>query len=485
MNKIVSSFVLVFLLILFNGEHVQAQTQPGYGTLNTEISTVLKSGPRVPFWLWANKRGKVDGASDNLIFDIRYAAPELKKNGFTFNSGVDLTAGIAGKNSVNFSQAYASAKYGGFILKAGRYYRQMGFADSPLGLGSMVIGRHASALPGIELSTDDFIAVPFTSGYVKYKLDFGHFWFGSDRYIDNSYLHSKDFYLRIDLGRLKLSAGIIHNVVWGGTRPDGVSLGKSFDDYIRVVTGKGASEEHPNTGEILTALGNAVAAYDTGILWVSDNYRIQASRLFFLEDKSSLLFRSAWDGQWTLDVEPRNWGFLKHFRYDYFYTIRQDAFANQPGGRANYYGHSIYKSGWSYQSKVLGVPLITLDFDKSGINTTTNNMIVAQSVAARMSLFEGFEMTASLLYSRNYGVCQDLKSPAGEGCRGSIEKDIPLDVVQRHTVRKDHYLFGTEFAYALKDVQGMHIKMGLGLDIKQKQPTTYGLTLGVLYSPFN
>lgn len=477
--------VFVFVLgVLIVSSNSSVSAQQSSGEISVELQTVLKSGSNVPFWLWANKRGKVNGASDNLIFDINYIAPKTEVGAFTFTGGIDLTSNIAAKNSVNFSQAYVGAKFKGFKLTAGRYYRQQAFADSPLGLGSMVIGRHASAMPGIEFGTDNFISIPFTHNYVKYKFNIGHFWFEKDRYIDDAYLHSKDFYLQIDLGRLKLSAGIIHNVMWGGTTPSGQNLGSSFDDFLRVFAGRGAAEGYFSQGEVLTALGNVVASYDTGILWDSETARIEATRLFFLEDKSALLFRSAWDGQWTLDVEPRKTKVLKHFRYDYFFTIRQDAFANQPGGRANYYGHGIYRGGWTYQNKVLGVPLITLDFADNKVNNTVNNMIVAQSISTKIELMKGFTATGSFLYSRNYGVCRDLRNPAGQGCAGSIEKDIPLPgIVQRHTVRKDHYLMATEFDYDLPQIEGIRIKIAVGIDIKEEQKTNYGLTVGLKYTP--
>ncbi len=483
-KKIVTISALIIFLIV-DKQNVAAQDF--LNQLTYQSRTSISSQHSMPFWLWANKRGKFDRFANNQVVDVYYKSDRFQNGDFYLEWGVDLTGIIAKKNSLSLSQAYLTGKYKGFKLTAGRYYRQQAFNDSPIGLGSMVIGRHASAMPGIEFYTDDFISIPFSQGYVKFKANFSHHWFENDRYIKDAYLHSKEFYLRIDLGRLKLSAGMIHNVVWGGVRPDGTSLGRSFDDFIRVVTGRGAGEDHFSMGEQLTALGNTVAAYDTGILWISDFGRIQATRLFFLEDKSALLFRSAWDGQWTLDVEPAKSKYLKHFRYDYLFTIRQDAFANQPGGRANYYGHGIYRSGWSYFNKVLGVPLITLNFQENGQSITTNNMMVAQSIASQFYLNERILLGGSFLYSRNYGTCRGLRSPEGYGCRGSIEKDIPLDVVQRHTVRKDYFLMAAELEVALKSIEGLKINTAIGYDVHGfdftgNQKANLGVLIGFKYT---
>lgn len=479
-------FLIVFVILSLSTKHI-AHAQDLLNQLTYESRTSVSAGPNMPFWLWANKRGKFDRFSNNQVFDIYYKTDIYKYGDFYFDGGFDLTGIIANKSSLNISQAYLTTYYKGFKLTAGRYYRQQAFGDSAIGLGSMVIGRHASAMPGIEFSTDDFISVPFTKGYLKYKMSFSHHWFEKDRYNKDVYLHGKDFYLRIDLGQLKLSAGMIHNVMWGGEMPDGTSLGRSFDDYLRVITGRGASEDHHKTAEQTTALGNTVAAYDTGILWESEFGRIQATRLFFLEDKSALLFRSAWDGQWTLDVEPNKWKPVEHFRYDFFYTIRQDAFANQPGGRANYYGHWLYLSAWSYHSKVLGVPLITIDFQEDGNNETSNNMIIAQSISSMFRLNDQIKIGGSFLYSRNYGTCKELRSPDWKGCMGSEEKDIPLDVIQRHTVRKDYFMMAMELEYAVKDIEGLSINTALGYDVHGydfigEQKANLGILVGFKYT---
>jgi hypothetical protein len=228
--------------------------------------------------------------------------------------------------------------------------------------------------------------------------------------VDSPYLHEKHAYLRVLPERLPVQAhgGIIHAAMWGGTSPAFGRLPDGVDDYLRVVTAQGASvSDAPTEGEVNNVIGNALGIYDFGLTFDLGPVSGRAYRQFYLEDTPSTRFRSPWDGLWGVRLtrsgdEPP---VVEEIVWQHLYSKRQDARwdLGQVGGRAQYYNHSLYTSGWTYQGRTLGTPLFLVKDLSVGIY---NNIVVAHHVGVRGTV-AGTDYRLLGAYSRNYGACAD------------------------------------------------------------------------------
>ena len=125
--------------------------------------------------------------------------------------------------SVFLQQAYAQVGYGNWRLRAGRYLEATGEMDHSLSSGSLGISGNALPLPKVDLAVVNFTPVPFTHGWVQFKGQFAHGWFGKTPAIQGAYLHQKSLYLRVGKKRLHVYGGLTHFAQWGGTFASGAS----------------------------------------------------------------------------------------------------------------------------------------------------------------------------------------------------------------------------------------------------------------------
>lgn len=451
---------IVLLLFLFSSEG-QAQSQRfHYGV---ESSAYAGGGGDLPFWLYADTDGTVDPASSNLVNRLfGYYTKQDTTHSLQFSAGYDAYGRLSTNDSFTFTQLFGKLTYRGMSVAAGRFYDAMGLHDRSLSMGGMLVSRNATPIPKIRIGSDGFLNMPWTDGKLQLKGMISHGWFTDERYIDDPLLHQKSLYLRYKHGRFDVTAGAAHNVVWGGTHP-GVGnqspypLPSSFSDYLKVIFGQSASEDADNVpnNEITNTAGNSVAAYEIKAGVNFDHFRFKAYRLFYLEDKVALRFRSPWDGMWGAGIEFENpEGIVTELLWEHMNTKRQNAWEGTSLGRSNYYNNGVYRSGWAYEGGVLGNPLLingpTSDFD-GGEYPISNNIIVAHHAGIRGAPVDRLSYKVFLTYSRNYGTSVD----QGEG-----PSYRPLD-----EIRVDEYSSLVQLKYQAFRKHGLSLIGSLAFDV--------------------
>jgi len=318
------------------------------------------------------------------------------------------------------------------------------------------------------ISNPEFTNMPWTNGMVQFKGMFSHGWFTDDRFVDSPYLHQKYLYLKINTGPVSVIGGIVHNAFWGGTHPTFGQAPQSFDDYIKIVLSQAADPgDNVNPGQISNKLGNSLAAYEFALEYEGDGFDLSATRLFYLEDSVSKRFRSPWDGVWgvnlSFDEQDR---VLNAITYEHINTRRQDAKSDQERGRAGYYNHSYYRSGWSHYSRTVGIPLITCDPETDRV---ANNIIVGHHVGLTGNLYSTLNYKLLGTYTRNYGTASGFyKAP-----RGSI------DFEER---REDNYSLMLELGYTPQAIQRLQISASAAFDIGEFYGNRVGGEVGVHYT---
>lgn len=429
----------------------------------------------LPFWFYSKQDGRVDRYSNNFLTDFYSVFTKTPVNSrFRYETGFNLSSRLSDNSSLFFSQLYGKLGYGFLNISVGRFYNPIGLGVDNLAMGSMMVSRNATPIPKIEISTNGFTNVPFTHGYFQFKAMMAHGWLENNRYVKNSYLHQKYFYLKTHYKFFEGYGGIVHNVIWGGTSPRFGHLPSSFNDFIRVLTGSAAS---PNSdaprGEITNAIGNTVAAYDFGMRLTFPGFKIKASRLFYLEDTVESRFRSPWDGTWEAVLTLDNNKWLSKILWQFLSTKRQgslfDAKHNEPYGTDSYYNHFIYKDGWTYQGMVIGNPLLLNEPNSNfkGQRAITNNIIVAQHVGIKGQVTNRLGYQALFTYSRNYGTSSD-QYPKQNG------EYIPLS-----DIRVDEFSTYLQTEYLISPENNLKLTTGVAFDTGQLYNERFGLQVGI------
>lgn len=460
-NTFVLSLVLWFLIGIVTKKIYAQDNNFNY---SFESKFLGGTGDELPYWLHANQHGTVDPQSSNFLNTLIAKGELFNYGDLSISTKAHLNIRLSEQESIHFSELYLAANYGTFEMTFGRKYEPIGLNNHALSAGSMMVSNNAIPLNKITLSTPNFENIPFTDGWMEYKGQFSHGWFSGNRDVEDPYLHQKYLYLRLNIEKFSATGGIVHNTVWGGTSPDHGQLPQSLGDYFRVITATGADEDSDAPpGEINNVIGNSVAAYDFAAAYEFDKFDLSLTRLFYLEDGVSTRFRSPWDGVWGANIQFNDSSSpITAFTYEHINTKQQDAKSDQEIGRASYYNHSIYRSGWTHFGRVLGLPLITIN--QGNGRTIGNNIIVGHHAGFEGQVTNRLQYKMMGTYSRNYGI------GVGKAPRGTI------DFEER---REDQYSFLMETNYKLSSAENIQLSFSAALDSGTFRESSAGAMIGI------
>ncbi len=466
---------LIFFCLFIVKHNLLGQERESFKVTYTSNFILNGVNQETPFWGWANQHGLIQSNSTNVINSFNISSPS-KKLFSNLQAGFESELFIRASNSstIFFPRFFAKFEIENFDMKIGRFYRtQVLGQNKEYTIGSLLVGSNANAFTGYNIRAKRFLSVPLLKGYIKYKFSFGDYITPDNRYVSDVLFHSKDFYVQIHVGKYRLSAGIIHNAFWGGNSPRLGKLPSGFRDYGRIVfNNSGGNNALP--GEQKNRLGNSVSGYDYAMSYEFESFDFQISKLFFIEDRPASRHRSPWDGQWNATIDFKENRILDYIVYDHVNTKRQDAKDFEPYGRADYYNHYIYQSGFSNHGYVLGNPLIKLEFDRDGISRSVNNVLVAHHVGVKGRINENIAFSQRATYSRNYGNCFDQLAEPGR-CNYEPEDDVEL--IPLSELRKDSYYFSSEFIYRISELNETEASLILNYDFGELGKR-FGIVIG-------
>ena len=458
------------LLILLLPNITQAQEQENAVPLNYEFYTSFQGATvgQTPFWHHANTYGHLQhGSWANWLSGITLELPYYQLGPVDISGATELSLRLSDKrNSAHFTEMYGALRYGTLQLCLGRFRHTVGGTNHELSVGSMMVSPNAVPIPQIRISTSDFFDVPLSSGRLQARILWSEGLLERRRYVPNARLHQKALYFRTLVDRLRLTGGVVHNLQWGG---DGKEEGlKRYGELVLSL--RGGDE-------------NAIASYEVQAELLMDTWKATVHRQFYMEDQIGLLFRSPWDGVWSVALErfvtEPVW--IQSFIYQALNTIQQDAFPGLPEGRANYYSHHIYRSGWTYHGNTLGNPLLSNPDYRANdyAGEAPNLMVIAHHIGVRGLPTNRLQYEARFTYSRNYGVCRDqlLQGTCQFGANGVLLTD--LEAIPRSELRQDQYATMLNVRYLLSETYGMHLRSSVAVDWGEFDGTQVGLMLGL------
>ncbi|MCH8558970.1 MAG: capsule assembly Wzi family protein [Balneolia bacterium] len=484
-----SILALSFILLQPAAMLAQVQLVPPQSeelSYGLEVRTAAGTSGETPFWLHSNQHGDLDRYSGNALLNLFGSWQRSFQYGITVEAGGNLLLRASDDADVYFREAYLKASYRGVYLRFGRKQEHFGLHNQHLSMGTVDLSHNARPMPKIAFGTVGMIEVPGTSGLLYADAGIAHGWMGDRayRFVQDPWLHQKHLYLRLFSDNAPVSPiiGITHFAQWGGHSPvfGKLPVGpRAFRDVFFSMAPD--VSEIVDGGVLPNAFQNHVGSYDVALQFNVDRYRIKLTRQFILEDTPNARFGTPFDGMWGASVELRPHAFtswrggqgpqpassgdyrpLLH-RVHYAYLDTKEGISRydhrDETSYFNYYGHSTYRGGWTYNGRAIGNPLFFSDPDYLSV---VNNIIIAHHLGASGYIGPaGWKFFTT--YSRNYGATN---YRAREGI-------IP----ERNNERGDQWSFLLEAQSA-----SLHPTLELGLSLAFDLGSVYQNNLGMMLS---
>jgi hypothetical protein len=406
-------------------KHWQDSMQVRVGTMATFASKDFQ-----PFWMVMNQYGTIIDRKQDFSTNLYVSNQHLLTKHPT-DSGknyypliLSYTADIYNHNHFeDFTLVEGNVKlaYRGWQIRAGRYREIIGEVDPTLSTGSMGLSANALPIPKVGIAVLNYKNVPFTNGWLQFKGLISHGWMGKERYLRDSYLHEKAFYLRLGRGKLKLYGGAVHFGEWGGIRK-GYKLDRNWKGFFDVLFVKEANDGSLPPESILRP--NRAGAQRGLLEFGADLESKYGSWHFYhqtpFESGTGIDIRNI-DRLAGLSLTFKGTERkLKKVLIEYIHTKQMEEYG---GEKQSYYNNGAYKTGWEYLNMIIGTPLFInrvrgshflrvrpLDWHRDeytegllrGNGNIISNRIIGGNIGAEYSLFEGVKFRTNLTYNVHF-----------------------------------------------------------------------------------
>ena len=414
-----SLIVWVGLCALLMGASARPAQGQGGGPIQSEVSVfgAGASTEALPFWLGANQYGRLDRSGTPLGARLAARRPfSGAKRGLDYAVGASLLGRASPNSTLHLQELYGQLRYGPLQLTAGWKKQVIGRVDTARSLGGITLSQNATPLPKVSVSTDGYLSVPGTNDFLGVKGYLAHGWMEEDRVVRSPFLHEKYGYLRLlpPDWPVTLHAGLIHHALWGGTPSDAVAgqedgaFRDGLEQFARVLfAARGDGEVGPDH------MGN----YDFSVDIETGLIEGQVYRQFFFEDAPGLWFRNVWDGLWGVSLRRADGpALVEAVLYEHFRLVKQGLSTRrgEQAGANKAFSHTLFRSGWTYQGRTLGLPLVTPPSNTPGVPDDrpgiANSLVVAHHVAVEGTVRPGLSYRLTGTYSENSGsksLCSD------------------------------------------------------------------------------
>ena len=188
-----------------------------------------------------------------------------------------------------------------------------------------------------------------------------HYQLNDDRYVDNVRVHYKRLALITKLNpNNKITAQMSHYAQWAGNSPDYGELPSDFSAFYNVFFAKLGASDIPT--EAANAVGNHLGSYFVDYQREMSTGRLSIYHEHPFEDGSGSGWSNIPDGVWGIHFQSKEKSFLSGFLYEYIHTKNQSS--SNDAGADNYFNNGVYRSGWSYENRIIGMPFFIYDPNK-------------------------------------------------------------------------------------------------------------------------
>ncbi|MDT0649771.1 capsule assembly Wzi family protein [Autumnicola edwardsiae] len=392
--KFLKIFSVIFFLTQFNASSQSLQYSLDINTYGTAYSQ-----DESPFWIHSNKRGRVNESSNFSGWINGRAIYSFTENAF-LEVGMGLLYHDGYDSAIKFDQSYLSFENSWLKATAGRKQKEELYLGLSATNENMLWSLNARPLLGLLLETKRPVFL-FGDDGIGFTASFGEFFTDDNRFVKNTRIHHKSFNLVYkNSDKFQVSAGLQHFVQWAGTSPEYGELSSDLESYARIFLGmQGDSEQGAENAE-----GNQLGSYEVKLSTEINSYKIKLIYNHIFEDGSGRMLFNTPDGRYGIFIEdvyklPEN-KWVKAAMYEFYHTTDQSEGSGTTDGDDNYFVHDLYQSGWTYENRVIGVPFITMNEDRTRVY---NNTLVAHHLGLTGMAFNNFPYKLLNSYRINYG----------------------------------------------------------------------------------
>jgi len=409
-------------------------------SIMAEVGGFGSSATQTPFWFRSRQYGTVPlkGPAGILRLGVTRQFGNLQNTRkIHAKLSVEGVANVGSSSQLILPVAYASLFSKNFELYAGRRREVFGLVDTLLSSGSYAWSGNALPLYKVQFGTRGYVPLGFTKGVVALNGMYAHGWFSNTDSIQNSFLHQKALFIRINLfrSRVKLYGGMTHVAQWGGSSNkvkngatvDG-KIANSLETYRDIILVKQPPNDPTqySNHDIINQAGNHLGSIDVAL--EVDNR--QANWYLYyqhpFEDKSGVAFQNMPDGLYGIRwknarFDSRNGFRLTQLTVEFLTTMNQSGFDFEIGSRLyngadDYFNNYQYVDGWTHRRRVIGTPFLTpwLDsredlhnlkggYKNHGPMAISNNRVNVGHLGLLGQWPSGTQLRALLSFSRNFG----------------------------------------------------------------------------------
>jgi hypothetical protein len=428
---------LFVLLLIFGYYHAVAQEKL---EISLQNRTFIACDSLMPFWFTANQHGKV--RSVGTLLNLTDLNLELPYRGNTsevdYTLGLNALAGFGETNYYQLNQAFAGFSWNGWELKAGMFHDPDQYAGLSTSNGNLARSQNARPYPKVSFGTLKYKPVPFLEKQLSYKAEYSEGLLNDARYVKNTRLHQKSFYLRAHLSpTLDIEAGLEHFVMWGGTSPE-EGIGKmptALKDYLRYISGASGDKAFPETDQRNVA-GNQLGTWQFQVQKRFPEMDVSFYLSHLFEELSGLKWRNWPDNLLGLYINfLSNDQFVTDLVYEYTNTRQQSIMDRDddpdPG---NYFRHGIYRSSFTYHQQMMGSPLFFPVILQNGIaRGLGSNRFYAHHLGVTGKITDQLEWKGLLTFIHHFGLYNASYEPSQKQLSGHLEvlylnSVLPFDV---------------------------------------------------------
>ncbi|KQS30704.1 capsule assembly Wzi family protein [Dyadobacter sp. Leaf189] len=416
-----------------------------------EVSALVATSSRTPFWFHANKYGSVPTSNPFTSLNASITR-EYKGKRLDWGFGFQGVAYLGKKTGVVIPEGYLKGGFGKLEIWGGRRKRIIGIVgDSTLTSGSYIQSGNSTPIPQIQIGFMEY--VPLFKGLLSFKGMISHGWFDKNKIVKNHYLHQKNIYIK--LGKVtwpvRVAGGFNHNVQWGGTvvTPNRYTVGKHYPsewiDYWYVFSGKRIPTfgfVDPTKYDVIdrgNRVGNHLGSLDLSVEATLGRSELILYRQFIYDDGSLYYKKGYKDGLYglTMKFNSENIGSfrIKAFTTELLYTLDQGgstfALDGTPRGRDDYFNHTQY-SGWVYSGSTIGTPFIVPkeqtnpSLPRNNVFRFSNNTRTKLIHIAFMGSIKKTEFIVKASYSDNRGTYEARFPDNADQLSLFLDTNIPL-----------------------------------------------------------
>jgi len=442
-----SRWALLLLLVL----PITTQGQDGfYGKLSAAGIAHREDGN--PFWIYANQYGRLD--EETSLWGL---AETGYRTNFNTDNSLQITAGFLASNGeeniVFIDQLYAHYVHKNLRLDVGVWHRETPLQNLSAVGGDILWSGNARAMPGAEIQ---FLKGAHIFDWLTFNGKLGHYLLNDDRYVKNAQVHYKNLQLQIRLSqRDKLSLQLSHYAQFGGISPVFGKQPTGFTDYLKIFIGSSGDKKATESDQA-NALGNHLGSYNITYNMQRSDFELQLYHQTIFEDASGRELRNFPDGVWGIFFQPKKPTFFNALLYEFVQTVSQSGkFMPPPNGNFrggdNYFGNSIYQSGWTYKRSIIGLPFIIPQNDGRGIKIN-RSYVHHLGIAGRVKAIN-YSLKASFV--RNLGTYTEPIRPRENAFYSYLGLDYPTAIgtfkaqLAADFSNQKNDLFGLGFGYSI------------------------------------